>query len=470
MNTKNQSKAAALAARIIKTSQNTLLIKLRFMDSAIFRLSAKAELTTLAVDGRNIYYGDDYVLRLYKSSPENVNRALLHMVFHCVFRHWFVKPSINRSIWNLAVDIATENIINSLGLNCVADPRAQSKKVFIDEVSRNVRIMNAESVYAYLTDKNLTESQLLRLNDTFAVDDHSCWYNEADFQNQNGSGNGSNGESDPSEGQGAENRSNTDDNQSADNGIDSPSAGMSSLNSEWEDVSRQIEMSLDTFSKEWGIRAGGMTQQLKELNRERYDYSAFLKKFAVMGETMKVNDDEFDYIFYTYGLKLYKNIPLIEPLEYKEEKRIREFVIAIDTSGSTSGETVQKFLNKTYNILKNSESYFSKVNIWIVQCDAKIQEAKKITSQEEFDEYIRNFQIKGLGGTDFRPVFDFVNKLVDDKEFTRLKGVIYFTDGCGIFPQKKPDYETAFVFLQNEYNNLNVPPWAIKLILNSDEI
>ena len=64
-----------------------------------------------------------------------------------------------------------------------------------------------------------------------------------------------------------------------------------------------------------------------------------------MGETMKVNDEEFDYIFYTYGLKLFKNIPLIEPLEYKEEKRIRDFVVAIDTSGSTSGETVQKFLN-----------------------------------------------------------------------------------------------------------------------------
>ena len=189
-----------------------------------------------------------------------------------------------------------------------------------------------------------------------------------------------------------------------------------------------------------------------------------------MGETMKVNDEEFDYIFYTYGLKLLKNIPLIEPLEYKEEKRIRDFVVAIDTSGSTSGETVQKFLNKTYNILKNSESYFSKVNIWIIQCDAMIQEAKKITSQEEFDDYIRNFQIKGLGGTDFRPVFDFVNKLVYNKEFTKLKGMIYFTDGYGTFPQKKPDYETAFVFLQNEYNNLEVPPWAIKLILNSDEI
>ena len=33
-------------------------------------------------------------------------------------------------------------------------------------------------------------------------------------------------------------------------------------------------------------------QQLQELNREKYDYRAFLKKFAVMGEAMKINDDD----------------------------------------------------------------------------------------------------------------------------------------------------------------------------------
>lgn len=72
---------------------------------------------------------------------------------------------------------------------------------------------------------------------------------------------------------------------------------------------------------------------------------------------MRVNDDEFDYIFYTYGLKLYERMPLIEPLEYKEVKRIKEFVIAIDTSGSVSGELVQKFIQKTYNILKTRKAF-----------------------------------------------------------------------------------------------------------------
>ena len=33
------------------------------------------------------------------------------------------------------------------------------------------------------------------------------------------------------------------------------------------------------------------------------------------------------------------------------------------------------------------------------------------------------------------------------KNITNLKGLIYFTDGYGDFPAKKPDYETAFVFI-----------------------
>lgn len=76
---------------------------------------------------------------------------------------------------------------------------------------------------------------------------------------------------------------------------------------------------------------------------------------------MKLNPDEFDYNYYTYGLTLYENMPLIEPLEYKEVKRIREFVIAIDTSGSTSGSLVQTFVQKTYNILKSTESFFQRL-------------------------------------------------------------------------------------------------------------
>lgn len=239
---------------------------------------------------------------------------------------------------------------------------------------------------------------------------------------------------------------------------------------DWADVSQRMQQDLETFSRRQGTEAGNLMQNLAAVNREKYDYTSFLKKFAVLGEVMKINDDEFDYVYYTYGLKLYEKMPLIEPLEYKDVKRIREFVIAIDTSGSTSGELVQRFLQKTYNILQQSESFFTKINVHIIQCDADIQDDAKITCREDFDQYLQTMQLRGLGGTDFRPVFAYVDSLIWNKEFQNLKGLIYFTDGCGTFPERKPDYETAFVFIDDDYNNYDVPAWAIKLVLQKEEI
>ena len=50
--------------------------------------------------------------------------------------------------------------------------------------------------------------------------------------------------------------------------------------------------------------------------------------------------------------------------------------------------------------------------------------------------------------------------------FQRLRGLLYFTDGYGTFPAKMPPYDTAFVFMKDDYRDVDVPPWAIKLILD----
>jgi predicted metal-dependent peptidase len=78
--------------------------------------------------------------------------------------------------------------------------------------------------------------------------------------------------------------------------------------------------------------------------------------------------------------------------------------------------------------------------------------------------------LHGFGGTDFRPVFAHVEQLIDHHELLSLKGLIYFTDGFGTFPEKRPPYETAFVFLDNGVETPNVPPWAIKLVLDAEEM
>ena len=157
-------------------------------------------------------------------------------------------------------------------------------------------------------------------------------------------------------------------------------------------------------------------------------------------------------------------------MEYKDKYLLREFVIAIDTSASCRGEVVQAFLQKTYNIMQASENFFRKVNVHILQCDSEVRQDVKITEQKEFDDFMAHGKLTGFGSTDFRPAFSYIEKLQKEQEFDDLKGLLYFTDGYGIYPEHMPDYDVAFVFLQEDENVPKVPPWAIKIVLDEEEV
>lgn len=455
MNPNDLEKRSRLAKDVLRLARNRLLVSMRYLDAALSRLSeVETDVIPFGTDGKVLAYDPRHVLLGYKAERSAPVRDYLHCVLHCVYRHNFIHTLIDRTLWDLACDIAVEYSISQLGLSAVETARSKRQQPVCRKLMEAVGTLTAEKLYRYLLDQNLHPIRLAEWQELFGTDDHALWYMSDEEKAANGLGGG---RSEPSD----------DGDEGEDGGASAAGYGSEE---DWTAISERMQVDLETFSKIQGRDPGGLLQGLKEVNRERYDYTAFLRKFAVRREAMKINDDEFDYIFYTYGLQLYENMPLIEPLEYKEVKRIREFVIAIDTSGSVAGETVQRFIQKTYNILKSTESFFSKINVHIIQCDAEIQEDAKITSQQAFDEYLKTMQLKGFGGTDFRPVFSYVDKLIDQKEFFNLKGLIYFTDGFGTFPAKKPPYETAFVFLQEECNNLDVPAWAIKLILRKEEI
>ena len=238
----------------------------------------------------------------------------------------------------------------------------------------------------------------------------------------------------------------------------------------WQDISSQIDMDMEAFSGKIGLNVGTFQVNLTVANRKRYDYRAFLKRFSALSEEMKTSPDEFDYISYTYGLSRYKNMPLIEPLEYQESNRIRDFVIAIDTSASCAGKLVRTFAEKTYDVLKNSEGFGHKVNIHVIQCDCDVTRDVKITSIRDIDRAFEEFVTRGFGGTDFRPVFKYVDELVRTRELANLKGLIYFTDGLGKYPVTPPAYETAFVFVDDTPRERKVPPWAMKVIMDEDDV
>ena len=123
---------------------------------------------------------------------------------------------------------------------------------------------------------------------------------------------------------------------------------------------------------------------------------------------------------------------------------------------------MQGFLQETFQILTGKDSFFRKARIWVLQCDETVQKEDVICSKEELDRLFTDFEIYGGGGTDFRPAFERVQELIEQGAFERLCGLLYFTDGKGIYPTGKPPYKTAFLFL-NDYEEEKVPVWAMCL-------
>lgn len=422
-----------LAREIFKQVQAVLELRLRFLNFAICKLNLVAkDIDNYATDGSTVFFSPYHVLKTYKKYPTEVTRDYLHVIFHCVYCHFYASPTINVPIWNLACDIAVEWVLNSLNISDIYAPRVEKQNEYFESLKDDVDIITAEKMYRYLVNKSLTEGEIDELCDTFSVDNHVLWFPNCGII----------------------------------------AVGLQSDLQEWENYANQVIEGISLFGIMQGDLAGALVSNFRDFDRKNDVYASFLRRFVSSGECMKINDDEFDMSFYIYGLQLYKNMPLIEPLEYKTVKKIKEVAIAIDTSGSTAIGLVQQFLQTTYDILKNEESFFTKFNVHVIQCDATIQSDTKITSKEELERYIDDVEIRGMGGTDFRPVFKYVDKLIKKGEFDDFKGLIYFTDGYGTFPEKKPEFETAFVLMDSFENaeRLFVPPWAIKLVLRSNEI
>ncbi len=426
----DQERAGSIARDILALARNSLVVNFRFLDRAVSRLEFIAdENVSLATDGESIYYSPWYILRIYKNEQTAVTRDLFHSILHCVFRHNFIGRDIDRLRWDLACDIAAENALTEFDSPALRAAREREQRAMTALLREELGTLTAERIYKWLGDRGLSEEELLSEREKFRGDGHGIWYGEFDPEAK------------------------------IDRNIN--------LKKVWEDVSKRMQTELETMLRD---NDSALVQNLRSLNRAKHSYSEFLRRFMTCGEVMRLSEEEFDNNYYTYGLSLYGNIPLIEPLEYQDEHRIRDLVIAIDTSGSVEGAVVQKFVQHTHDILARQESFSAKVNLYILQCDDRIQDAAYIQSKEDFDQYLAHMQIKGLGETDFRPVFAYVDELLLKNKLKDLRGLLYFTDGKGIFPAERPRYDTAFILHNDGFSDVWTPDWAMKLYLSEDEI
>lgn len=422
-----QNKADALANDVLTLARNTLLVNLRFLDAALSRFTPTLRPgTTLATDGQALYYDTLHILRTYKTEHAVPARDQLHLLLHCVFRHIFPRKQLNRELWDLACDIAVEHAISGFGLLAVTAEREQKQQVITSRIQREIGMLTAEKVYRYLERKPYWLDEFEDIPSLFRADDHDLWYEE---------------------------RPTYDDSEAF-----------------WKDVSRRMQVDMETFARKQGDKALAMMQNLREVNRESYDYAGFLQKFASRGEVMKSNPEEFDYIFYTYGMNLYDNMPLIEPVEYKEVKKIRDFVLAVNLCGLISTAEAKRFLRKAFEVFKHNERSGLKIRLHLLACGGAELIYKPVSTEVELEAFLSSLRLHYREECDFRPAFLWTDNMLHKGQFRNLKGFLYFTDSTGPFPPVKPSYDAAVVFVNDNYSTPDVPPWVVRLVLQKDEL
>lgn len=417
------------AEKILSLARETIMVRYRFFDAALSRIRQVPEMGTkrYSFDGDNLIYDPKLLLKDYVRESNFAVRLLLHVIFHGLFLHRTDLIERNEEYWNFACDIAVENLILKLEdseIGLLKDAEARTR---LAKLSKWIPSMTAPKIYREFAVNGISKEAEEDYRRLFAMDYHP----EKKTQNTE--------------------------------------EDIFITEEMWRRLAEKVRTEIKDFNDDKAVPEE-LLENLKTATKPKTDYAAMLSRFATLREEIKVNPDEFDYVYYTYGLRLYDNMPLIEPLEYTENHRIRDFVIAIDTSASCNGKTVRQFLTKTYEILKTTESFFSKINLHIIQCDAKVREDAVIKSGEELEKYLDSVTVKGFGATDFRPVFSYVEELLAKNEFEDLKGLIYFTDGYGVYPSGPPGYDVMYVFIGEDEMRPRVPAWAVNFVLEEDSM
>lgn len=424
---------AEIGLEILRSAQSELYLNFPYLDAALCGLQfhpGDGVTLSLATDGERLLYDPAYLSERFLRGMAHINRAYLHVILHCLLRHLSKKRGREPELWDLSCDVAVESILDGLDRPCLGAAAAPVRRNFYGSLQSCMKVLTAEGVYRELRRRKLPEYERARLQREFFADDHGLW--------------------DPQSGKDQQRSQRQD--------------------KKWQSASERTQTGMETVLAGRATGGEAVYKQVKVENRPGVDYRNFLRRFAVPREVLGVDGDGFDYGFYSYGLRLYGNMPLVEPPETREEKRIQDFVIAIDTSMSTSGELVRRFLSATYTILRSTETFSTRVNIRVMQCDDQLRDDTALHDLRELKAYMEDFHLAGGSATDFRPVFRRVEELQKAGELTGLRGLIYFTDGMGRYPKKRPPYKTAFVMMEDPAVAVEVPPWAIRLTLTEPEL
>ena len=352
------------------------------------------------------------------------------MILHCLFLHPFRAVGKDADIYDVACDLTVAYYVDDLGAPFGDRKHIEYRKHLYKSIIEQFGGITESFCSAYLA--GVDKEKLEEIGNAIRVCSHFMWRRGEQRENCGGA-----------------------------SGQDNRDEGEEDKNAEkqWIEIAKKIIPRLGKDQRE-------LQRRLENVTGGKRDYRKLLERFIKTSEKRTPGDD-FDYIFYCYGLSLYKNVPLIENLETSDAKDYSQIVVAIDVSGSTAGEPVKVFLREVYSICSQI-SERDNLKLRIIQCDSDIRSDEIIDGDEDFKNKMKNFKLEGGGGTDFRPVFERLE--LDKKRGAKIRALLYFTDGYGTFPTENPDFKVCFLLYGENADEIRTPYFSYKIVLDKDDL
>lgn len=400
-----------------------LLLSQPFFATLCLRLNlVPAGIPTMATNGKAIYYNAEFVDSL---TPEELQGVLAHEVLHCALAHHCRRGSRDPHLWNEAADFAINPIVVKNGLILPSDALIKPEYAGL----------SAEEIYARLAEERPGGASSNAQTSAAALSNRSSSAESATGAASTTSQASPNSTSHPA--QDLVPQQKVEPGMTADRAPGLRRGGFGEVLDAIDEQGKPAsEAEKSRQAHEWGIAAeqamrtakacgnepANIERPLREARESRKDWRAILRDFIRASVPS-------DYRWFPPNRR-YIASGLYLPSMHREG--IGPIVIGVDTSGSIGDEELKQFAGEISAIADQAQPEL----ICVVYCDEEVSSIQEFGPSEPI-----TLEPIGGGGTNFRPVFEWV-----EQHNILPACLIYLTDlECHRYPDSPPGYPVLWV-------------------------
>jgi predicted metal-dependent peptidase len=380
------------------TARVGLLLKASFFGNLATRLklvNADEWCGTAATDGRNFYYNSRFIKML---KTKEIEFLFGHEVLHCVYDHFGRRGDRDPQIWNIANDFCVNGdlVKHKVGELITTVPALYDTKY---------DGMSSEEVFDDLM-KNAKKLNMSDLIDKM-IDEHLDGEGEGDGE---GDGEG--------------------------NGKGRPKLSEEERRAIRDEIKEAMLAAAATVDGAGNIPAG-VRRIIQDLTEPKMNWRELLR--MQLESTIKSD--------YTWMRASRKGWHMDAVMPGMKLDPMIDIALFIDASGSMNESMLKDILSETANIMESFPAY----KIHVVTFDTECYNPQQYDSENLDD--IRDYEVKGGGGTDFDAIFRYLK----DNEI-EPKRLVVFTDGYPWGSWGDENYADTVWILHG--TTTIVPPWG----------